>query len=537
MSSEYRVITEQQEKQFLECGYVAMRGCFPRKAAAKWTANLWKRLGYDPRDRSTWGSCYTRLAPQKTVDLRSLAPLAWDAICDLVGGEEQIAHIDGCDDGFIVNLCQDCDDPWRPPSPQHAGWHKDGDSFRHFLDSPEQGLLTLVLWSDVIPHGGGTYIATDSVGPVARYLAEKPEGVLPMEFDIGSLIGQCGRFVEATGEPGDVYLLHPFLLHAVGQNTRCSCRVISNPSVRLRNPMKFDGPRRHASLVERAVLRGLGVKSFAFVRRGPREAVLPERVRRAYTAVGEIFGLADLRAALDALGESVDMGVQAWMRGEVNLLGQRGCRWLLQRRRSPIDIREAVDEFGAGIGELVAAMPGVLFGRELWRVGERFMEMRRANVPGGLAVRIAGLRCAAVGLDLVEVAERLGCGVRDVAETYFVLGDRLGVDRLVERVAEAPGIGRGGASPAMVEMIQELHVAVTEEVMRTVGEAEGGEDRVRRWEGGWAVPAEEARRGMSVLVEADAFDLDRLSEGLSTVRQVVSHSHNREPTGEKGFGE
>ena len=63
--------------------------------------------------------------------------------------------------------------PARPPAA--GGWHKDGSFFRHFLDSREQGLLTIVYWSDVEPQGGGTFIAPDSIKVVARYLAEHPE--------------------------------------------------------------------------------------------------------------------------------------------------------------------------------------------------------------------------------------------------------------------------------------------------------------------------------------------------------------------------
>ena len=31
--------------------------------------------------------------------------------------------------------------------------------FRHYLDSPEQGLLMLTYWGDVGPRSGGTFIA------------------------------------------------------------------------------------------------------------------------------------------------------------------------------------------------------------------------------------------------------------------------------------------------------------------------------------------------------------------------------------------
>jgi hypothetical protein len=173
------------------------------------------------------------------------------------------------------------DRPWQPPSPAVGGWHKDGDFFRHFLDSPEQALLTLVLWTDMLPRGGGTFVAADSVPVVTRFLAEHPEGVLPGEFDYAGLIGQCRDFVEMTGEAGDVVLLHPFMLHATSQNVLAVGRIITNPPLALRQPMDFSRPRADDfSLVEQAVLRGLGVDRLDFVPVAPRENVVPERVRQ-----------------------------------------------------------------------------------------------------------------------------------------------------------------------------------------------------------------------------------------------------------------
>src|ERR671932_822856 len=143
--------------------------------------------------------------------------------------------------------------PGPPP-----GWQKTGDFFRHYLDSPEQGLLTLVLWTDMLHQGGGTFIAPDSVPVVARHLADHPEGVLPTDFDFGALIRQCDELLELTGNFGDVVLMHPYMLHATSQNVIKHCRLITNPPITLRQPMQFDrqDPEEQSS-VERAVLHGL----------------------------------------------------------------------------------------------------------------------------------------------------------------------------------------------------------------------------------------------------------------------------------------
>jgi hypothetical protein len=116
---------------------------------------------------------------------------------------------------------------------------------------------------------------------VARFLADHPEGVLPGDFDYTGLIGQCRDFVEMTGRAGDVVLLHPYTLHATSQNVLGVARIITNPALALREPMNFNRTSPgDFSLVEQAVLRGLGVERLDFAPVAPREAVVPERVRR-----------------------------------------------------------------------------------------------------------------------------------------------------------------------------------------------------------------------------------------------------------------
>lgn len=84
------------------------------------------------------------------------------------------------------------------------GWHCDGDFFLHFLDSPEQALLVVPLFSDIAPGGGGTLIAPESIGKIARALMDHPEGIRPTEFEFSRIRDECVEYVELTGRVGDV---------------------------------------------------------------------------------------------------------------------------------------------------------------------------------------------------------------------------------------------------------------------------------------------------------------------------------------------
>lgn len=287
-------------EHFIASGYVKLEKCFdtsPGSLAARWREDTWRRCGYDPDDSSTWAEARIHFNRTENVDVTEFAPIAAGAIKQLVGGHEIAQNPISWGNGLIVNYRYGADRPWVPPGPDADNWHKDGDFFLHFLDSPEQALLTVVLWDDVVERGGPTYFAADSVSHVARLLAAHPEGVCPFEgdperdglpgdihrYDFPGLIAECRDFRQATGCAGDVFLMHPFMLHSASPNVLKRPRFISNPAVSLREPMKFHRPDGAYSPVERAVLNGLGVTHLDFKPTVPRRSVDggAERIRKA----------------------------------------------------------------------------------------------------------------------------------------------------------------------------------------------------------------------------------------------------------------
>lgn len=89
-------------------------------------------------------------------------------------------------------------------------------------------------------------------------------------------------FVEATGEVGDVYLLHPFMLHSASRNLRRDVRIITNPPVSLKEPFSYKGKGAHEyNLVEQKTLRDLGkpdgLPEWAIT--APRERLVPDRIK------------------------------------------------------------------------------------------------------------------------------------------------------------------------------------------------------------------------------------------------------------------
>ena len=75
-----------------------------------------------------------------------------------------------------------------------------------------------------------------------------------------SLPGALAKVVAATGQAGDIVLLHPFMLHARSPNTGSSVRFLCNPCVQLHEPMNLARANSaDYSPVEQAIIRATAV--------------------------------------------------------------------------------------------------------------------------------------------------------------------------------------------------------------------------------------------------------------------------------------
>ncbi|CZR52180.1 uncharacterized protein PAC_02057 [Phialocephala subalpina] len=336
ISEEY-ILSEEQKAHFLEHGYVKIPQCFTREAAAKFTEGMWTRLGMSPTDKSTWTTEKTNMPWHYHVSVSEFSPKAWSAMGQLLGGVDRISEkpgFRGWSDGFIVNLgregysgeqelnlrCSSAGTSRKALLTPVAldNWHNDGDFFVHFLDSPEQALLVIPLWSDIVHKGGATAICGDGIKYIAKHLVflftpsfglvsdkcryDHPEGTTPWMRSVNDPTHSRyeGRdfwsqiawdpsktrdesFHEATGEVGDVFLLHPLMLHSASKNLLRIPRIITNPPVSLKEPFNFDreDPSEY-SLVELKTLKDLGMseglKGWKIT--GPRREWVSNRIKR-----------------------------------------------------------------------------------------------------------------------------------------------------------------------------------------------------------------------------------------------------------------
>ena len=297
------VLTTSQIERFIERGYVHLHQAFSSEQALLAQQDIWERLARDEvlsDDPCTWKEPIIYL--NETLHTHALSACKTDrlkdAVEDLVGVGRWLHRED--EDGWgwwPVNFSLGADQTWEVPA---GGWHWDGIHFRHSINSPEQGLLMLCIFSSIESHGGATLVAEGSHKIVARFLQAQPEAL-----DLNQAILNCKscspwladltetqmdadtkydkedfnmwknsgdrtkRFMEnefmddygsrllvkeAVGEPGDIYLCHPFLFHAASQNHLHRPRFMCNKTSPLREPMQFLRDDHDFSPLERSIL-------------------------------------------------------------------------------------------------------------------------------------------------------------------------------------------------------------------------------------------------------------------------------------------
>ncbi|WP_405589148.1 phytanoyl-CoA dioxygenase family protein [Streptomyces sp. NBC_01190] len=250
------MLTDQEVATFVEDGFVRLPGAVPPAIVDRCRAELWEASGCAPDDPSTWSKPVIRLGGFATPPFREAANTAalHTAYDRLVGAGRWNAPL-----GLGTF-------PLRFPSeedPGDDGWHLDagfsgsGGEYRVNLRSRGRALLMLFLFSDVGPDDAPTRIRVGSHLDLPLLLsAAGDEGLDWFALCRDAVPASADRpEVAATGTAGDVYLCHPFLVHAAQRHHGKVPRLLAQPPLAPVGPLDLTGAS--PTPVERAVRSGL----------------------------------------------------------------------------------------------------------------------------------------------------------------------------------------------------------------------------------------------------------------------------------------
>ena len=244
-------------ESFIRNGFVLVEGAFPRSIADQGRSILWEKMGLSPDEPAGWSQPVIRLAGSGAAPFNSAVNTERLHRCfDQLVGPGRWAKRSGL--GTF---------PIRFPSlqePDDTGWHCDG-SFGHWpyrlnLRSRGRALLMLFLFTDVGPDDAPTRIKVGSHLDVPSVLERAGEDGLTF-IELASVSVAHSRPTSyATGSAGDVYLCHPFLVHAAQPHRGTTPRFMAQPPLEPLQDMQIERPDSAYSPVERAIRLGLGLE-------------------------------------------------------------------------------------------------------------------------------------------------------------------------------------------------------------------------------------------------------------------------------------
>ncbi|BBX34975.1 mitomycin antibiotics/polyketide fumonisin biosynthesis protein [Mycolicibacterium mageritense DSM 44476 = CIP 104973] len=224
---------------FVRDGFTKVDRAAPREIADMARNLLWRQLGLSPDEPDSWTE-----PVRWTADLTGAGPFgqivasarlaaALDALCGPRGWTPRHA---------LGNI------PVRfpvQPSADDRGWHIDHNtplsSDEWAVSGRPHTLLLLTLLSEVGPDDAPTRIRVGSHRDVAAVLGEEPVDAATA----GAMAEAASRgrpVAHATGEPGDMYLLHPFTVHAADEHRGRTPRFMAQAPILLSAPLTPHGP-------------------------------------------------------------------------------------------------------------------------------------------------------------------------------------------------------------------------------------------------------------------------------------------------------
>ena len=249
------MITSEQREGFARGGILRLPGAIARRDAVEMCNSVWSALQKRHHVRSDAPDTWQALRITGMHDLPKSAnfaqigsPAVCEALDDLVGhgNWERPERW-----GSLLVTFPESRDPWDVP---HQAWHLDFPAKRS-----NRGLFVVRLFTclaKLAPGGSGTLFVAgshrlmeglcDSEGVEKLKSADAREALIrrcSWVKDLCSRNGAAGRIerfmernevsndvelrvVEMTGEPGDVWLTHPMLLHAPARNCASAPRLV-----------------------------------------------------------------------------------------------------------------------------------------------------------------------------------------------------------------------------------------------------------------------------------------------------------------------
>nr|MCU0299179.1 NAD-glutamate dehydrogenase [Candidatus Nanopelagicales bacterium] len=247
-----------------------------------------------------------------------------------------------------------------------------------------------------------------------------------------------------------------------------------------------------------------------------------EEIARAYVAARRIFDLDGIWEEIEALDRVAPTAAQNELYLEVRRLLDRSVRWVLTTRGGVLDVAKLIAAVHPVVHALTPRVPDYLRGSEKQRLLDRSADFVALGAPEPLAVRVAACLDQYSLLDIADIAAREKEDPAVVADLYFVVSERFGVDALLMQISNLDRVDRWSAL-ARGAVRQDLYAAqagLTVRVLRRTDSSSTPEERIAEFEQANPEGMTRARATLTEIAGSGPPSLATVSVALRVIRNV-----------------
>ncbi len=199
---------------------------------------------------------------------------------------------------------------------------------------------------------------------------------------------------------------------------------------------------------------------------GQHRAEAPE-IAAAYAIARDSFDLIALNGAIDALDAKISGKTQLGLYTAAQQLVTDRMGWFLRRGvAKPGTIEQTVTHYARGVAALASELNALLPEAAARERTARIAVLVSEGVPETLATRIASLPALAQATDIVDIAERTGRPIAEVARIHFGADSAFGLSGLAISAGAVPATDdyERMARDRAIETLVDAHAGLTQEI-------------------------------------------------------------------------
>ncbi len=252
------------------------------------------------------------------------------------------------------------------------------------------------------------------------------------------------------------------------------------------------------------------------------------QITRAFVVAEGAFGLAALKARIDALDGKIDAQVQTGMYTDIAEILRRLGLWFITNVPANADLTATIALYRAGVESLRGTFNSLVSPFDAADTEARIAELQAAGAPLDVAEDVAVLKLMSSAPEIAALARARTLSVDLVAGAYFAMGAAVGIDRL-RGLAARIGAKEHWDRLAIRRIADDLFAgqrALTAEALSALDTGKttraDGAEAVKAWSDARAETLARAKSFLDALERSGDLSIAKLTLANSQIRELAA---------------